>query len=70
MGMITRVNGDVERSRGGVVIGSSRKKKCDLNEWLWKKKKRVAERMARERRGRRGSERERNVAGGLNVKTE
>ena len=69
MGMITRVNGDVERSRGGVVIGSSRKKKCDLNEWLWKKKKSVAERMARERRRRR-RERERNVAGGLNVKTE
>ena len=59
MGMITRVNGDVERSRGGVVIGSSRKKKGDLNEWLCKKKKSVAERMARERR-RRGRERERD----------
>ena len=59
MGMITRVNGDVERSRGGVVIGSSRKKKGDLNEWLWEKKKSVAERMARERR-RRGRERERD----------
>ena len=58
MGMITRVNGDVERSRGGVVIGSSRKKKCDLNEWLWKKKKRVAERMAREGRRRRSGESE------------
>ena len=52
MGMITRVNGDVERSRGGVVIGSSRKKKGDLNEWLCKKKKSVAERMAREKKKR------------------
>ena len=62
----------VRDPRGGGVIGSSRKKKCDLNEWLWKKKKSVAERMARERRRRRGErerERERNVAGGLNVKT-
>ena len=59
--MITRVNGDDERSRGGVVIGASRKKKCDLNEWLWKKKKRVPERMARERRG---SERGREKRGG------